>query len=113
MNFWERVENLIEQKGINKKTLAAEAGIDSSNISKGLKSGGSPSADTAVRIAKFLDTSVEYLVTGNDAKSAPADSEAASPLHFLIQDLKTLGCTELNIIAAMVHALVKPLKSDL
>ena len=72
-----------------------------------------PPADIAVRIAKALNVSVEYLVTGNDAKSAPADSEAASSLHFLIQDLKTLSCTELNIIATMVHALVKPLKSDL
>ncbi|MBR4376671.1 MAG: helix-turn-helix transcriptional regulator [Spirochaetia bacterium] len=68
MNFWERVENLIEQKGINKKTLASETGIDSSSISKGLKNGSFPSAETAVKIAKFLNTSVEYLVTGIDSQ---------------------------------------------
>lgn len=90
MNFWERVENLIEQKGINKKTLAAEAGIDSSNISKGLKSGGSPSADTAVRIAKFLDTSVEYLVTGNDSQLSESRIKQLDTLLRYSKTVKTL-----------------------
>lgn len=90
MNFWERVENLIEQKGINKKTLAAEAGIDSSNISKGLKSGGSPSADTAVRIAKFLDTSVEYLVTGNDSQLSESRIKQLDTLLRYAKTVKTL-----------------------
>ena len=91
MNFWERVENLIEQKGINKKTLAAEAGIDSSNISKGLKSGGSPSADTAVRIAKFLDTSVEYLVTGNDSQLSESRIKQLDTLLRYSKTVKTLA----------------------
>lgn len=90
MNFWERVENLIEQKGINKKTLAAEAGIDSSNISKGLKSGGSPSVDTAVRIAKFLDTSVEYLVTGNDSQLSESRIKQLDTLLRYSKTVKTL-----------------------
>lgn len=75
MNFWERVDNLLEQKGINKKTLAAEAGIDASTISKGLKNGGFPSADTAVKIAQYLNTSVEYLSTGKDLKLSMNQSE--------------------------------------
>ena len=90
MNFWERVENLIEQKGINKKTLAADAGIDSSNISKGIKNGGSPSADTAVRIAKFLDTTVEYLVTGNDSQLSESCIKQLDTLLRYSKTVKTL-----------------------
>ncbi len=90
MNFWERVENLLDQKGINKKTLASEAGIDSSNISKGLKSGGSPSADTAVKIAKFLNTTVEYLVTGTDSRLSESQQKQLDTLLRYSKTVKSL-----------------------
>ncbi len=90
MNFWERVENLLDQKGINKKTLALETGIDASNISKGLKSGGSPSADTAVRIAKFLDTTVEYLVTGTDSRLSISQQKQLDTLLRYSKTIKAL-----------------------
>lgn len=64
MNFWERVDELLERKDINKKALAADAGFDASNITKGIKQGNIPNAETAVKIAKILNVSVEYLVTG-------------------------------------------------
>lgn len=64
MNFWENVDAELEFRGMNRKTLAQEAEFDVSNIGKGIKTGSAPSADTAVRIAKILNVSVEYLVTG-------------------------------------------------
>lgn len=64
MNFWERVEYLLDQKDITKKELAMTAGFSPSNISKGKRENSFPSAETAVAIAQFLGTSVEYLVTG-------------------------------------------------
>ena len=66
MNFWERVNDLLERNDINKKTLAADAGFDASNITKGIKNNNIPSAETAVKIATRLGVSVEYLVTGKD-----------------------------------------------
>lgn len=65
MNFWERVCEIMEKQDINKKTLATEAGFDPSNITKGVKNNNCPSAETAVKIAKKLGVSVEYLITGN------------------------------------------------
>lgn len=67
MNFWERVDNLIIDKNISRKALASDANFDVSNIGKGKSNNSFPAADTAVRIAKILGTSVEYLVTGEDA----------------------------------------------
>lgn len=90
MNFWERVENLLEQKGINKKTLASEAGIDASNISKGLRNGGSPAADTAVKIAKFLNTTVEYLVTGTDSRLSQSQEKQLDTLLRYSKIIKAL-----------------------
>ena len=64
MNFWERVDTLLVDKNITRKALAQDAGFDVSNIGKGISNNNIPAADTAVKIAKILDTSVEYLVTG-------------------------------------------------
>lgn len=64
LSFWDRVNQLLNQKNIDRKTLAKKARIDLSTISKGIKYKNSPSADTAVRIAFVLNTTVEYLVKG-------------------------------------------------
>ena len=66
-NFWERVDEELEYKGMNIKSLASEVGFNLGNIGKGIQLGSSPSADTAVKIAKVLNVSVEYLVTGQDS----------------------------------------------
>ena len=66
-NFWERVDEELEYKGMNRKSLATEVGFYLGNIGKGIQLGSSPSADTAVKIAKILNVSVEYLVTGQDS----------------------------------------------
>ncbi|MBQ5908567.1 MAG: hypothetical protein IIW80_11025 [Treponema sp.] len=66
-NFWERVDEELEYKGMNRKSLATEVGFNLGNIGKGIQLGSSPSADTAVKIAKVLNVSVEYLVTGQDS----------------------------------------------
>ncbi len=67
-NFWERVDGELEYLGMNRKTLAQEVGFNLGNIGKGIQLGSSPSADTAVKIAKTLGVSVEYLVTGHDTQ---------------------------------------------
>lgn len=64
MDFWQRVEEICDSKGINKKEIAAIAKIDPSTISHGLKNHTCPAADIAVAIAQKLETTVEYLVTG-------------------------------------------------
>ena len=66
-NFWERVDEELEYKGMNRKSLATAVGFNLGNIGKGIQLGSSPSADTAVKIAKVLNVSVEYLVTGQDS----------------------------------------------
>ena len=61
MNFWETVDSELEYQKKERKDLARAADFDVSNIGKGMKNGSVPLADTAVRIANFLNVSVEYL----------------------------------------------------
>ena len=78
MNFWENVDAELEFRGINRKTLAKDAEFDASLIGKGIKTGSAPAADTAVRIAKRLNVSVEYLVTGIPENAVENQITAAS-----------------------------------
>ena len=64
-SFWDNVAAELEYLGMTNKVLAEKVGITASNIGKGQKQGSSPSAETAVKIAKVLGVSVEYLVTGS------------------------------------------------
>lgn len=62
--FIERLERLMEDKGLQQKDLAEKAGISSNGISTWKITGTLPRADIAVKIARILGVTVEYLVTG-------------------------------------------------
>ena len=66
LEFIDRVEKLIEKKGVTKKDFAAKIGITQQAIYDWKKRQTIPSADIAVKIANYLNTSVEYLVTGSE-----------------------------------------------
>ena len=74
MNFWETVDAELAYQEKERKELAKAAGFDVSNIGKGMKNGSVPLADTAGRIAQYLNVSVEYLVSGGKSiGNAPDD----------------------------------------
>lgn len=64
MGFWENVEKVREYKDIPRKELAYRAEFSLNSISTGIARNSVPLADVACRIAKALDVSVEFLVTG-------------------------------------------------
>ena len=75
MNFWETVDSELKYQNKERKDLANAAGFDVSNIGKGIQNGGVPLADTAVRIAQFLNVSVEYLVSGGNSIGSEKNTE--------------------------------------
>lgn len=115
MNFWERVEYERDYRNIDRKKLACEAGFDVSNISKGIRNGNIPSADTAVRIARILGVSTEYLVTGGSTKKDSTISSAINnPEDFelvliryrkMISDLESLDQTSRDAIISLIEKL--------
>ena len=66
-DFWKRVDEELDFLGISRTYLANKCEFSLTNIGQGIKHGSTPSADTAVKIAKVLNVSVEYLVTGQDS----------------------------------------------
>ena len=80
-DFWKRVDEEIEYKGINRASLARKCDFSVTNIGQGIKSGSTPSADTAVKIAAALGVTVEYLVTGSNTPSNKSKQEEAEQLR--------------------------------
>jgi transcriptional regulator with XRE-family HTH domain len=68
MGFRENLKSELTYSGLLVKELAAQAGIKKHTIDTYLCARGRmPSADVAVRIARVLGVSTEYLVTGQTA----------------------------------------------
>lgn len=76
MGFWNNVLTELDYLGMTNKTLAEKAGFDPSNIGRGVRLNSSPSADMAVRIAKVLNVTVEYLVTKSSAPGSELEVSA-------------------------------------
>jgi transcriptional regulator with XRE-family HTH domain len=73
MGFKENLKSELSYSGMLVKELAAQSGVNKYSIDNYLNSRGQmPSADAAVRIARALGVSVEYLVTGEEKNPAEA-----------------------------------------
>ena len=89
-NFWGRVLELLEQQGISRKEFAAQLGISYSSIHNGITLGSIPSADIALKIADKLDTSIEYLVYGNQNYTSDKNGQPKNREQFLYRKNKDI-----------------------
>ena len=86
MDFKDRLREEIEFKGLLGKEIAAKVGISYSTFLSYIDSRSVlPNVETAVKIAKVLGVSVEYLVTGN--KTSLPDS----PEEILVNNFHNLS----------------------
>ena len=87
MGFWARVEQEREYQGISRKELAFRANIAYQGIGLGLERNSMPGADTAIRIAKVLKVSIEYLVGEEHTDIQDTDKTELSNESLKIQDI--------------------------
>ena len=74
MTFWENVDSELKYQNKTRKQLASELGFDPTTISKGISNGSIPQADMALKIANYLNVSLEYLL-GLPEKSASKNAQ--------------------------------------
>lgn len=65
--FWQRVLNETESRGISRKELSSATGIPYNTIVGYSAKGIEPNLENAIKIAEYLDLSVEYLYKGTDS----------------------------------------------
>lgn len=89
MDFVERIDLLLKEKNLKRSALCEAVEIDSTSISVWKKRGTIPSGDVCVKIAKYLNVDVEYLITGSQKKE-PEKVQAKTDNSFILQTLSTL-----------------------
>jgi transcriptional regulator with XRE-family HTH domain len=76
VQFWERTNKLIKEKGFTQETLSLQCEFNERRINN--LSGGPryPRAQELVRMARELDTTVEYLFTGEEESGLTKEERA-------------------------------------
>ena len=106
--FKENLRNELDFQGLTVKELSAKTGIIKGSIDNYLGVRASiPPADVAVRIAKALHVSVEYLVTGKDEKIIPSAYEKFVSYFSVLVDYEKLTAASKKSLAVMIHALAE------
>lgn len=77
-----------EYKGITQKELAAAINERYNTVQSWINKNRLPNVEQAVKVAKFLDTSVEFLTLGKDVKIDKDNSETIKLLEKAIQNLR-------------------------
>lgn len=68
---------------MSRKELAYKADFSLTSLSTGIKRNSIPSADVAYRIAKTLNVSIEYLLTGKESSKESLQENEFSQIKYL------------------------------
>lgn len=108
MGFKENLKDELTYRDIQTKELATLTGISLHTLNHYLvQNGTSPSAENAVKIAAALGVSMEYLMSGQNAKSSCAPSYTAE-VRLLADKIARMNKRERGFVAALVDAIAKP-----
>lgn len=106
-DFSQRLRSEIEYSGFTHKEFAAKADIEKRALGAYLGTQKSmPPADKAVKMARVLGVSVEYLVTGREFRQR-ADITKYLQFRDILDDMITLPSEVLNSVKILVKSLAK------
>ena len=111
MTFYERIQKILASKNMNFADLSRIIGISQPSMN-GWKNGSIPRSDVGVRIAKALDTTVEYLVTGEESEIPKEILDAAYEISRLPPMLRNIVLSTLESCKSQQSELEKARISD-
>ncbi len=90
LDFYERVKDLVKQKNITVRNLIEDCGINYDSYNSCKRYGNLPRADEAVKIATALNTTVEFLVTGENSTPKPDTTKIIQTIESALEQAKNL-----------------------
>ena len=72
-NYFVRLKKLLKDRSVSVESLLEAVDLPKTQYHSLLRYDNCPRADLAVKIAQYLGTSVEYMVTGTSSDSLPSD----------------------------------------
>lgn len=89
--FISRIELLLAEKGIQKKTFLAELGLSKNSFVNWRDRGNVPSGATLQKIADYFGVSVDYLLGKTESAESAADADIEkNTVRFIGRDGKVL-----------------------
>lgn len=99
MGFGDNLKIELASNGILKKELAARSGVHKRAIDTYVRTKSSmPPADTAVKIARALGVTVEYLVTGED-------TTVSKEINMITRNILALGKRDKILITSLLKTM--------
>ena len=84
LQFWQNVKEELDYNLVTQKELASAIGISYNTLQSWITKDRLPDAEQALKIAKELKTSIEYLVTGkNESKNGIKQQNMIPKLNHL------------------------------
>ena len=106
MSFKDNLKAELDYQDVQLKELAAMTGISKNTLGNYLTGHNSiPSAEFAVKIAKALGVSVEYLVTGHDSRME--NDGQSKKIQRISSNLANLSERDVLVVEALVNAIQK------
>jgi len=106
----ERIQELRKQKGVAQQRLAELIDVSKSMINRYENKGVQPPADILNKIANVLDTSVDYLINGNEDEKAQASLKQTELLNTFKQ-IGTMPESEQNKLLHYIHVYIRDFKA--
>lgn len=106
MDFVERIDELLKAKNLKRAALCDDLGLTHSAITDWKKRGTIPAGDVCVKIARYLDVDVEYLITGMQ-KEKPESETAEDKTPLLLNTLSALRAEIDGVLQNTISALKK------
>ncbi len=104
MSFKDNLREELNFQGLMIKDLAERTGLNQASLSNYLRENSSiPSADIAVKIAKALNVSVEYLITGNISQTNVQENFSCEVIR-LAKKLSKISTQDLKHITALIDS---------
>lgn len=64
-DFWQRIDDELEYRGIDRKVFARDIGISVNTIASGISRRSKPDVEIALKSSKYLKVSLDYLLHGS------------------------------------------------
>ena len=110
MGFRDNLKAELTYTGMRVKELSVLSGVKKPTIDSYLRENNyTPSVDAAVRIARVLGVSVEYLVMGTEAKKSKPLESLSPDLRLLLQSLEQLNEEDRKVIIKNALNLIETL----
>ena len=109
--FIERLEKRLKFRNVSKSELAEKIGIRRPTISEWKKNGSIPAADICLKIAEYLGTTVEYLVTGKEKE--PGSAALTAEEEEVLNVWEDLNDFQKNTIKTLLESYKKENMADL